>query len=214
MNMTGYKIGANQLINRDGSHARRGSRATLGMIRMNKTHTEYLKYLWPMRHYLVTCGDRGRTNIIAVSFCMPVSREPPMVACAIGQKAYSIHVIEKTKEFVINVPTQELKRQIYYCGLHSGRDVDKFKETGLTAQSARYVDAPIIAECVAHMECRVEQAVRSGDKVLFIATVVDAYADEDVERGRRTAEYAAGDFPEKVYGRRAPRVADEGAQAH
>ena len=182
------------------------------MIPMNKTHTEHLKYLWPMRHYLVTCGSSRQANIIAVSFCMPVSREPPMVACAIGQKTYSSQLIRQTKEFVINVPTQELKRQIYYCGFHSGRDVDKFKETGLTPQPARHVDAPIIGECVAHMECRVEQAVDAGDKVLFIATVVDAYADEDVAQGLRTAEYAAGDFPEKVYGTRFPCLDNGKAQ--
>jgi len=180
---------------------------------MNKTDTEYLKYFWPMRHYLVTCSSSGRVDIIAVSFCMPVSREPPMVACAIGQKTYSSELIQQTKEFVVNVPTHELKRQIYYCGSHSGRDVDKFKETGLTPQPARHVDAPIISECVAHMECRVEQATDTGDKVLFIATVVDAYADEDVAQGRRTAEYAAGDFPRKVYGTRFPRLDSEKAQS-
>ena len=99
---------------------------------MKRIQTEYLKYLWPMRHYLVTCGNAEGANIIAVSFCMPVSKDPPMIACAIGQKMYSCELIQQTKEFIINVPTQELKRQIYYCGFHSGRDVDKFKETGLT----------------------------------------------------------------------------------
>ena len=172
---------------------------------MRKTDVEYLKCLWPMRHYLVTCGGEDRANIIAVSFCMPVSKTPPMVACAIGQKMYSCELIRQTGEFVINVPTQDLKRHIYYCGFHSGRDVDKFKETGLTAHPARHVNAPIIRECVAHMECRVEQAVDTGDKRLFIATVVEAYADEDVAQGRRTVEYAAGDFPKKVYGTRFPR---------
>lgn len=179
---------------------------------MNKIHTEYLKYLWPMRHYLVTCGSSGRANIIAVSFCMPVSREPPMVACAIGQKMYSSQLIQQTKEFVINVPTQELKRQIYYCGFHSGRDVDKFKETGLTPLRARLVSTPIIAECVAHMECRVAQTIDTGDKYLFIATVVDAYADEDVEQTCRRVDYAAGDFPKKVYGTRFHSGTDEDAQ--
>jgi flavin reductase (DIM6/NTAB) family NADH-FMN oxidoreductase RutF len=169
---------------------------------MNKTDTEYLKYLWPMRHYLVTCGDRSQTNVVAVSFCMPVSKDPPMVACAIGQRAYSSQLIQRSNEFVINVPTQELRRQVYHCGSYSGRDVDKFKGAGLTPQPARCVAAPIIGECVAHMECRVEQAVKCGDKVLFIATVIDAYADEDIERGRRMTEYAAGDFPMKVYGGR------------
>jgi flavin reductase (DIM6/NTAB) family NADH-FMN oxidoreductase RutF len=171
---------------------------------MNKTQTEYLKYLWPMRHYLMTCGESGRANIIAVSFCMPVSKEPPMVACAVGQHTYSAQLVQESGVFAINVPTQELKHQIYYCGFHSGRDVDKFKATGLTPLPARCVGTSIIGECVAHMECRVEQAVGSGDKILFVATVIDAYADEDVEQGKRTIEYAAGDFPERVYGRRFP----------
>ena len=167
---------------------------------MRKTKVEYLKYLWPMRHYLLTCVSDGRPNIIAISFCMPVSKVPPLVACAIGQEMYSCELIGKTREFVINVPTQDLKRHIYYCGFHSGRDVDKFKETGLTQCPARHVKAPIIGECVAHMECRVQQAVGTGDKRLFVAQVVDAYADEDVERGRREVQYAAGDFPKNVYG--------------
>lgn len=179
---------------------------------MNKINTEYLKYFWPIRHYLVTCASSGRANIIAVSFCMPVSKEPPMVACAIGRTMYSGEIILQTGEFVINVPPQKLKRQIYFCGLHSGRDVDKFRETGLTPLPARHVNAPIIAECLAHMECRVVQTVGAGDKHLFIATVLDAYADEDVEIGRRTVEYATGDFPKTVYGHRFDLATDEGAQ--
>lgn len=174
----------------------------LGLTAVNKIETEYLKYFWPMRHYLATCWGISRANIIAVSFCMPVSREPPMIACAIGRHTFTAELIHQAKEFVVNVPTQEMKRQIYYCGLHSGRDVDKFKETGLTPLPARHVNAPIIAECPAHVECRVEQSLAVGDKYLFIATVIDAYADEDVEKGCRKVDYATGDFPKKVYGTR------------
>ncbi|MBN2565992.1 MAG: flavin reductase, partial [Candidatus Eisenbacteria bacterium] len=76
------------------------------------------------------------------------------------------------------------------------------KATGLTARPARHVGAPIIAECVAHMECRVVRTVDAGDKCLFVATVLDAYADADVEQGHRAVDYASGDFPEKVYGGR------------
>ena len=177
---------------------------------MNKIQTDYLKYFWPMRHYLVTCGSNGRANIITVSFCMPVAKEPPMVACAIGHMMYSGEIIQQTQEFVINVPPQELKRHIYYCGFHSGRDVNKFKETGLTPLPARRVRAPIIAECIAHMECRVTQSVSVGEKYLFIATVIDAYADEDVDT--RTFEFATGDFPKKVYGGRFGSTTDEDAQ--
>jgi flavin reductase (DIM6/NTAB) family NADH-FMN oxidoreductase RutF len=169
---------------------------------MNKRPTDYLKYFWPMRHYLVTCGTGEEANIIAVSFCMPVSKAPPMVACAIGHGMYSGELIEATGEFIVNVPPMGLKRHINYCGRHSGRDVDKFQATGLTPLPARRVSVPIIAECVAHMECRVTGSVDAGDKRLFLAEVLDAYADEEIERGLRTVEYAAGEFPEWVYGGR------------
>jgi flavin reductase (DIM6/NTAB) family NADH-FMN oxidoreductase RutF len=164
---------------------------------------EYLEYLWPMRHYLITCGDTaGEANILTVSFCMPVSKDPPLAAIAVGKAAYSRKLIEDGREFVINVPTQDLESQAYYCGTRSGRDVDKFKETGLTREPARSVRPPIIAECVAHMECKVVKDVEAGDKILFVGEVVEAYADDAVARGVRKVEYAGGRFPRHVYGTR------------
>ncbi len=165
-----------------------------------KIEVEYLQFMWPMRHFLITCGDIERkSNIIAVSFCMPVSKEPPLIVCAIGKDTYSCKLIENTKEFIVNVPPKELKPKIYYCGFYSGYQVDKFKETGLTPQPARKVRAPIIEECVAHMECKVKQQIETGDKNLFIGEVVEAYADEVIVKGESKAEYAKGDFPREVY---------------
>jgi len=129
-----------------------------------KTDVEYLEFMWPMRHFLITCGDERKSNIIAVSFCMPISKEPPLIACAIGRGTYSCKLIESTKEFIVNLPPKELKPKIYYCGFHSGYQVDKFKATGLTPQPARKVKAPIIDECVAHMEWKVRQEIETGDK--------------------------------------------------
>jgi len=170
---------------------------------MEKIDVEYLEFMWPMRHFLITCGEvAGKSNIIAISFCMPVSKEPPLVACAMGKRAYSCKLIESTKEFIINVPPKELKPQIYYCGFHSGSRVDKFKETGLTPRPARKVKAPIIDECVAHMECEVRKEMEAGDKRLFIGEVVEAYADEALAKGKRKVEYASGDFPRRVYATR------------
>ncbi|MGQ9722549.1 MAG: flavin reductase family protein [Candidatus Jordarchaeum sp.] len=164
---------------------------------------EYLEFMWPMRHFLVTCGEiGGKSNIIALSFCMPVSKEPPLIACAVGKKAYSCKLIRSTKEFIINVPLEKLKPQIYYCGYHSGYQVDKFKETGLTPQHARKLKAPIIGECVAHMECKVRMEIETGDKNLFIGEVIEAYADEALVKGKKKVEYAKGDFPGKIYATR------------
>jgi len=145
---------------------------------------------------------KEKSNIIAVSFCMPVSKEPPLIACAIGRGAYSCKLIESTKEFIVNVPPKELRSRIYYCGFHSGYQVDKFKETGLTPKPACKVRTPIIEECVAHMECKVKQEIETGDKNLFIGEVIEAYADEAIVKGDKKIEYAKGDFPRKVYATR------------
>ncbi len=168
-----------------------------------KKEVEYLQFMWPMRHFLITCGDiQEKSNIIAVSFCMPVSKEPPLIACAIGSKTYSCELIHKTREFIVNVPSKQLKQKIYYCGYHSGYRVDKFKESGLTPQRARRVKVPIIDECVAHMECKLRQEMETGSKILFVGEVVEAYADEVIVKGEGKIEYAQGDFPRKVYATR------------
>lgn len=133
---------------------------------------------------------------------MPVSKEPPMVACAVGKGAYSRELIEKCGEFVVNVPTKQQDKQVYYCGNHSGREVDKFEETGLTSAPSRKIDAPIIEECPAQMECVVMQAIEVGDKILFIAEVVEAFADEALVNCEIELDYATGEFPAKVYGGR------------
>jgi flavin reductase (DIM6/NTAB) family NADH-FMN oxidoreductase RutF len=168
-----------------------------------KIDVEYLQFMWPMRHFFITCGDiKQRANIIAISFCMPVSKQPPLIACAIGKKTYSYQLIKKNKEFIVNVPLSKLKAQIYYCGFHSGSSVDKFLQTGLTARPARSLKAPIIAECVAHMECKLAQVIETGDKNLFIGEVIEAYAEEDVVKTEKRIAYAQGDFPQKVYATR------------
>ena len=116
-----------------------------------KIDVEYLEFMWPMRHFLITSGDlKGKSNIMAVSFCMPVSKAPPLIACAIGKNSCSYDLIKNSKEFIINIPPATLKPKIYYCGFHSGYQVDKFKETGLTPKPAFRVK---VCNCgIAHEE--------------------------------------------------------------
>jgi flavin reductase (DIM6/NTAB) family NADH-FMN oxidoreductase RutF len=162
-----------------------------------KTDVEYLEFLWPLRTYLITCGDIAlKANIIAVSFCMPAAGQPPQLVCSIGRAFYSHELIKRTGEFVVNVPPKSLEKEVYYCGSHSGREVDKFAETGLTPLPARRVKAPIISECAAHMECVVvgeldTKAYNGADirpnianKTLFLGEVVEAYADPDFADGK------------------------------
>ncbi|MBD3285551.1 flavin reductase family protein [candidate division WOR-3 bacterium] len=168
-----------------------------------KVDVEYLEYMWPMRHFLITCGDiSDKANIIPLSFVMPVSRQPPLIAIAVGRTAYSLELILQTGEFVVNVPARDLEKAVYYCGYNSGRDIDKFTETGLTPEPARSIRPPIISECAAHMECKVVNEIETGDKYTFIGEVIEAYADEEIAEGKRDLEYAKGEFPRIIYGTR------------
>jgi len=139
------------------------------------------RLLHPRNTILVTCvGKDGKPNIITLAWSMPVSWNPPIVAISIAPKRYSHKLIEETKEFVINIPTMNIVKETLYCGRVSGRSVDKFKETKLTAAPAKRVKAPIIEECIAHLECKVEKQITVGDHTLFLGKIVAAYADEGI----------------------------------
>jgi flavin reductase (DIM6/NTAB) family NADH-FMN oxidoreductase RutF len=133
--------------------------------------------LHPYHTSLVTCCDaEGQANIITIAWLIPVSVEPPLVGMSIRPSRYSYGLIHATGEFVINVAPYEIAQQVLFCGRRSGRNVDKFAATGLTAGPAQLVQPPVIAECVAHLECRVVQDVEAGDHRLVVAEVLAAYA--------------------------------------
>lgn len=137
--------------------------------------------LHPYNTSLVTCCDaKGRTNIIAIAWLIPVSVNPPLVGMSIRPSRHSYDLIRTTGEFVINVAPYEIAPQVLFCGRLSGRDVDKFATTGLTARAARVVRPPIIEECLTHLECRVVQDLEAGDHRLVMAEVVAAYAHPGV----------------------------------
>jgi flavin reductase (DIM6/NTAB) family NADH-FMN oxidoreductase RutF len=143
--------------------------------RIDISHFHYL--LHPYNTSLVTCcGAEGEPNIIAIAWLTPVSVRPPLVGMSIHPSRHSYGLIHATGEFVVNVAPYELAQQVLFCGRRSGRKVDKFTATGLTPGRARHVRPPIIEECVAHLECRVQQDIEAGDHRLLIAQVLDAYA--------------------------------------
>jgi len=135
---------------------------------------------------MVTCvGSGGRPNIITLGMYMPISFSPPLVCIAISPKRYSHGLIEETGEFVVNVPSIGLEDEMNFCGTRSGRDCDKFRETGLMPVPASKVRPPLIKECYGHLECKVIHSYVCGDHTLFIGEVVAASADGDVLDGGR-----------------------------
>jgi flavin reductase (DIM6/NTAB) family NADH-FMN oxidoreductase RutF len=108
---------------------------------------------------------------------------PPMLVFAIRKERYSYKLLEETKEFVVNIAGVDLAAQVLYCGRKSGKDVDKFKATGLTIGKAKKVSAPVVSECAAHIECRVAEIIPKGDHALVIGEVLAAYVRKDAFRG-------------------------------
>jgi len=161
-----------------------------------------LRFLWPMRYFLVSSGRIGEdANIATVSFCMPVSNEPPLIAIALGKDTHSSGLIKLHKEFVVNIPHADLKKDILFCGFFSGRDVDKFSQTGFTPLPSESMDCIRIEQCLAWMECRLVDTVLTGDKLLFIGEVQAAFAANELSSGEISLDFPIGDYPSKIYGK-------------
>jgi flavin reductase (DIM6/NTAB) family NADH-FMN oxidoreductase RutF len=145
---------------------------------------EFSSLLHPLNATLVTCqGKDGKANALAIAWIVPVSVNPPMLVFAVRKERHSYKLIEQTREFVVNIAGFDMARQVLYCGRKSGREVNKFKETGLTAGKAKKVSVPIINECVAHLECRVEDIIPTGDHVLIVGGVLAAHARSEAFKG-------------------------------
>jgi len=139
------------------------------------------RLLHPMHTVLVSCvGKSGKPNIITLAWAMPTSINPPLVAISIAPRRHSHGLIEETKEFVVNIPTIDILKETLFCGRVSGKDHDKFKESGLTPLPAKKVKPPAIKECVAHLECKLHSQFTTGDHTIFVGEIVEAYADTDI----------------------------------
>ena len=135
--------------------------------------------LYPLPAVLITVADQqGNSNIFTVAWAGTICSDPAMVSISVRPSRYSHHMIEETGEFVINLTTRDLAFATDYCGVKSGRDVDKFKELGLHISPASEVSAPLLDESPVNIECRVTQVLRLGTHDMFVAKVVSVHADE------------------------------------
>ncbi len=141
--------------------------------------------LYPLPAVMVSCKRPGeKPNIITVAWTGTICSSPAMVSISVRPERYSYDIIKETGEFVINLTTEDLVRATDYCGVRSGRDVDKFAEMNLTAGRSVHVDAPYIEESPVNIECRVQQILELGSHHMFVAEVLgvdidDRYLDEN-----------------------------------
>lgn len=135
--------------------------------------------LYPLPAVMVSVADKeGNPNIITVAWAGTVCTNPPMVSISVRPERYSYHMIDETGEFVINLTTEKLVYATDYCGVRSGKDVDKFKELHLTPEKAEYVSASLIAESPVNIECKVVKKETPGSHHIFLAEVKAVHVDD------------------------------------
>ena len=137
--------------------------------------------VYPLPAVMVSCGDKeGNTNIITIAWTGTICSDPAMLYISVRPERHSYGMIKESGEFVLNLTTEALAKATDYCGVRSGRDVDKWKETGLTKGKANELCfAPIIVECPVNIECKVTEIKKLGSHDMFIAKVVSVQVSDE-----------------------------------
>ncbi len=147
---------------------------------MSKTVLKGASLLAPLPVVMVTVGDDKNSNIITVAWTGTVCSDPPRVYVSIRHERHSYEILKRTGEFVINFTSERLLPACDYCGIRSGRDIDKFAEMKFSKEKAQFVSAPMIAESPVNMECKVFKVLNLGSHDMFVADVLAVHVDDSV----------------------------------
>ena len=156
----------------------------------------------PVPPVMVSCGDMESSNIVTVAWTGTVNTKPPMTYISLRPSRHSYGIIKEKGEFVINLTTTDLIKNADYCGIYTGKKVDKFEKCGFTKVAATEVSAPIIDECPVNLECKVKDIIPLGTHDMFLAEIVAVHVDEALidENGKLHLEkanlsaFAHGDY--------------------
>ena len=146
--------------------------------------------LYPLPAVMVSVGNKqGETNIITVAWTGTICTNPAMVYISVRPERYSYQMIKESGEFVINLTTEKLVKATDYCGVKSGRDVDKWKEMNLHQVKAETLEySPLILESPVNIECKVVEIKELGSHHMFLANVTAVHADEAYLNGQNKFE--------------------------
>lgn len=154
---------------------------------MSKENWKPGNMLYPLPAVMVSCGRKGeKANIITVAWTGTVCTNPAMLYISVRPERYSYSIIKETKEFVVNLTTETLIKATDFCGVRSGRDVDKFKEMRLNPLQSEKIAAPGIKESPVNIECKVKDILELGSHHMFLAEVAAVHIDKSYldERGK------------------------------
>ncbi|MBU5485416.1 flavin reductase family protein [Clostridium sp. MSJ-11] len=135
----------------------------------------------PVPAVLVTSRNKeGKDNVFTVGWIGTACTHPPMITLSIRPERLSYEYIKETREFVINLPTKYLVKEVDYCGVRSGKSIDKIKHLNLKLEDANTVNAPIIKECPIALECKLKEIIPLGSHHLFLAEVSSVSVEDNL----------------------------------
>ena len=152
-----------------------------------KKQVKAATYLFPTPCAMISCaGEQSAPNIITLAWVGVVCSEPPILSISIRPGRYSYNLVREAGDFVVNIPGESRLFELDFCGVASGRNVDKFTELGLTPEPASVVSSPLIKECPVNLECKVLDVRKLGTHDMFLGEIVAVHMDEEVlsERGK------------------------------
>lgn len=169
---------------------------------MSKVFWKGSALLAPVPAALVTCGSIDNANVLTVGWTGIVCTRPPMTYISVRPERYSYNFIKETGEFAINLTTSAMCRETDFCGVRSGRDINKIEHCGFHLEQSNIITAPIITECPVSLECRITEAKELGSHTMFLAEIVgidvnEAYIDSKGKLNLQQcglAAYAHGEY--------------------
>lgn len=169
---------------------------------MSKVKWKGSTLLAPVPPALVTCGTMEKPNVLTIAWTGIINTNPPKTYISVRPERFSYGMIDSLGEFVINLPTKDMVRAVDFCGVKSGKDIDKFKKTNLNIQKCEFVSCPQIEQSPLSLECKVFDKIELGTHHMFLADIVGVNVDESLldKNGRFCIEkagliaYVHGDY--------------------
>ena len=137
------------------------------------------RILFPLPTTLVVTGTMENANIVTIAWVTLLTSKPPTLGISVGQKGYSGEAIQRNKNFTVNIATADIMVESDFCGITSGKDIDKFEKTDLTKMPSRIIQSPLIKECPLNIECKLVESKMVGATNHFIDEIVQTHIDTD-----------------------------------
>ncbi len=137
------------------------------------------KIMFPCPVSLVVTGNMEKANIVTIAWVSLLTSQPPTLGVSVGTRGFSGDAIKENEDFTVNIASVDIMKEADFCGIRSGRDMDKFEETGLTRLPSKIVKSPIIKECPLNLECRLTDWRIIGRTNHFVGEIMETHVDTD-----------------------------------